>query len=275
VRWVVRAHAILLATTISLTFCYPGVEAILLFDASVVLAQFALLTIWLTLTGQPTLGRTAVVAVYPLLCAAAHDPSKWSIGALLGMVFGLPCTLVGVIILTFPLSMARSLGLVLQRFTAEAMPLPRRLQFSIRVLLGVMVGVAVLFGLSQYSLMTLSNPGPKENPGAFALAVGLVFVTFNVILLSIPLVCVWVVLTPGQALPRLGTALVGWMLSGVLMVPYMSGAPVSFSIPLGALSGGAAVLIVTLAVLRRLGYRVVWEKELANPFGPRDAGSRA
>jgi len=254
----VLGHAMLLAVTIAVLGCFPGVTALRLLDASVIVAQFSLLTIWITLDGKPSLLRAVQVSFVMTLIYAAHAATAWDLEMLLGLVCVVPAAFILVTVYSLPLSIAQWMGLELMRFGPKALPPPRRLQFSIRGLLWVTVGIALLFGLKELSLARGPQPGSPSFGMVEILATFMMMLVGITVYLSAPLVCVWVAVPPGKILPRLTTAVVGWGLGGVLVAHYTSMGSWGPAIPAAAIAGGVPIVLATLFVLRRLGYRVVW-----------------
>jgi hypothetical protein len=283
VRWVVLFHAVLLATAIALQSMVPRQAAIDWLVAPVAIAQIALALIWMNLDGRMTARRTVgvafVIAVVQLLDSPGPRPE-----ALLGLICLVPGLFIMLTVLSIPLGIAHSLGLQLHRFEPGNMPPPRRMQFSIRAALIASVVVAVLFGLKGVvsNLGTTAEPIGMSIGGALALVVMILVVV--TIYLSIPLVAVWAVLTPGPILPRLATAIVGWSLAGLLLLHYMQPGEGSlqFTFPSATTAGAIPIVIATLLVLRQMGYRAVWfdrdtwlvveEFEVGSPFEPRGQG---
>lgn len=259
VRWVVLGHVVLLATVIALQSMVLRRAAIDWLVAPVVIAQVALALIWMNLDGRMTARRTVgvafVIAVVQLLDSPGPRPE-----AILGLICLVPGAFIMLTVLSIPLGIAQSWGLQLHRFEPNEMPPPRRMQFSIRGALILSVVVAVLFGLKG----VVSNLGaPDESIGmgiGGVLALVVMILVVVTIYLSIPLVAVWAVLTPGKILPRLATAIVGWALAGMLVFHYMQpgkGSP-QFTFPIGTTAGAIPIVIATLLVLRWMRFRAVW-----------------
>ncbi len=281
VRWVVLAHAMLLAVVIILRSAapFPGLR---LLDSSLVMAQGALLLIWATLDERATTRRMLGVAFVVAVIQVVDSPMISEPAAFLGLICLVPSMFFMLTILALPLSFAQSMGLQLQRFSSHHMPPPRRLQFSIRSVLLVSIGVAVLFGLKGVPEMLDRQPGADAHQIAFALAIVVMVLVVSSIYLTIPLVAVWVVLTPGKILPRLAIAVVGWGLGVVLVYHYTQISEGAFHPSLSASATALALLILlaTLFMLQRLGYRAVWldrdgwnlleEIPAGSPFGTSD-----
>ncbi len=272
VRWVVLAHVALLATVIGLQSLIPTPSMLHWLDASLVIAQVALLLIWMTLDGRGTVRRAFGVAFVIALIQVAHSPGARILSALPGLICFVPAMFMLVTVLALPLSFAQSTaGLQVQRFDSRNMPPPRRLQFSIRAVLLISVGVALLFGLKGIPESLDQQPGESSQQVAFALSVAAMILVGMAIYLSIPLVAVWAVLTPGKILPRMATALVGWSLGGLLVFHYAWTR--EQSVPLagftGITAGAIVILLATLFVLRAMRYRLVGDTGSGgNPFQP-------
>jgi hypothetical protein len=139
------------------------------------------------------------------------------------------------------------------------------MQFSMRTLISVTSGVAVLFALAQIALSSRQGEFAASLSGlgslVAAVAVPSVVITCAAIVMTIPIACVWAVLSPGPVLPRLALIGVGWLLGSLLIFQVF----VSERAQLGVAAGVGAVAIVvltaTLGVMRALRYRVVWEVE--------------
>ena len=220
VRWVVLFHVVLLVTVIALQSMLLRQAAIHWLVAPVVIAQIALALIWMNLDGRMTARRTVGVAFMIAVVQLFDSPGPW-LGEILGLICLVPGMFIMLTVLAIPLGIAQSWGLQLHRFEPSEMPPPRRMQFSIRGALILSVVVAVLFGLKGV-VSDLGTPAESTGmsiAGALALVVMILIVT--TIFLSIPLVAVWAVLTPGPILPRLATAIVGWSLGGLLLLHYM------------------------------------------------------
>ncbi len=243
---------------VGLQWVFPNNSALRLIDASLVMAQVALLLVWMTLDGKATIGRALGAACIVTLIQWVHTVPY-------GIVTpGIVCTVMSILmiltVLAIPLSIAQGRGLQLKRFTYHDMPPPRRLQFSIRSLMILTVSVALLFGLKGVTEGLSRSPDSIGRGFAAALAVAVMVVVVIAIYLSIPLVVVWIVLTPGRILPRLATAVVGWALGAVLVFHYteISAGFLKSAVPAIATAGGILIVFATLLVLRAMGYRAVW-----------------
>ncbi len=95
---------------------------------------------------------------------------------------------------------------------------------------------------------------------AGGLAIVAMCLVVSAIYLSIPLVAVWAVLTPGKMLPRLVTAIVGWGMGVLLVFHYMQagGGSIEVNVSAGVTALAIPILLATLFVLRQMGYRAVW-----------------
>jgi hypothetical protein len=261
VRWVVLAHAALLLTVITLQSVIQAGNVLQWLDASLVIAQVALLMIWMTFGGPGAERRTFRAAVVVGLILVAHTPGPGKLNAIPGMICLVPALFMALTILALPLLFAQSMGMQLLRFDAHAIPPALRMQFSIRAVLLLSVAAAVLFGLKGIPEMAFSQPDSAGNSAAAALAIVVMIVVALAIYLSIPLVAVWAVLTPGKILPRMATAIVGWGLGGLLVFHYTDAREGTFQleIPVTVTAGGLVILVATLLVLRAMHYRVVWD----------------
>lgn len=278
VRWVVLGHLVLLGGIISLLTAFPDQEVLWRLDAILILAQVALLMIWMTLDRDrpPGVGRALGVTVILLVVHVAHAPAVGDPGFVSSFVCSWPCVLVLLGVLALPLSMAESRGVMIMRFSPDRMPPPRRLQFSIRTVLIGAIGIAVLFSLR--GLLDLLGKWPLAIGADFTLVMLVMILVIAAIYLSIPLVAVWAVLTPGPILPRLATAVVGWSLGGMLAYHYAQ-LP-DRAVPLAVIgtttAGAIPILLATLFALRQMGFRAVqigidgWafldESDTASPF---------
>ena len=262
VRWVVLVHAMLLGTVITLITLNPGQDIWWQLDASLVLAQIALLLIWMVLDGTRRSNTDRAVGVTCLLLVIylAHTPAIGDLEWISSVVCVGPCVFLMLGLLALPLTFAASRGLVIARIRHERLPPPRSLQFSIRSVAVAAVGVALLFSLK--GLATALNRSPESialgivTPFALV-AMALVAVA---IYLSIPLVTVWAVLSPGKSLPRLGAAVVAWAMGALLVFHYMQtgeGTVQNSTISTGSTAGAIAILLGTLYVLRQMQYRAI------------------
>ncbi len=258
VRWVVLVHALLLVGVVGLEWRFIRNHVLLLVDASLVIAQIGLVLIWMTLNGKATMRRTLGAACVVVLIQLVHTVPS-------GIVTrGILCTVLSLFImltvLALPLSIAQWRGLQLRRFDCSNMPSPRHLQFSIRSVLVTSVGVALLFGLKGIPEMLDRWPGSTGNSFGAALAILAMGLVGSAIYLSVPLVAVWAMLTPGKVLPRLALAVVGWALGAALVFHYMQGGDGAspLIVVATATAGGIAILLATLLVMRAMRYRVVW-----------------
>lgn len=282
VRWVVLVHAVLLGAVISLLTVFPEQEMLWRLDAMLVLTQVALLLIWMTLDRNrpPGVGRALGVTTILLFIQLAHTPTVSDPDFISGLVCTWPCIFIFLGVLALPLTLAESRGVMIMRFAPGSMPPPRRLQFSIRTVLIGAVCVAVLFSLK--GLLDFLEEWPLSIGVDFALVIFIMVIVAVAIYLSIPLVAVWTMLTPGRILPRLATAVVGWGLGGMLIFHYTqtdgNSMQIESTIPVTATAGAIPILLATLYTLRRMGYRAVqvgrddWgfldEPDAGSPFAP-------
>jgi len=261
VRWVVLLHALLLGSLIALMTLKPGLDVLWQVDFSLVLAQVSLVLIWMALSdGQPMsrdrmVGATCVLlAIYLAHTPAVGDPEWMFTAVCVG-----PCIFLLIGVAALPLSVAASKGLLIARFRPEAMPPSRKLQISIRGLLWISAGIAVLFGLGEFSLTTGRQTGESGAGIGEALATLVVILVISTIYLSVPLVATWAILSPGKILPRLVVSVIAWAMGGMLMFHYTrigEGLP-QLGTADSVTAGVILILLSTLLVLRRMGYRAV------------------
>ena len=163
-------------------------------------------------------------------------------------------------VLALPLGIAEASGYQIERFSRRKLPPPRRMQFSMRYALITTACVAILFSLKGLA------GALEETPDSIALGIvapiafiGMILVLWT-ICLSIPLVAVWAVLTPGKILPRLATALIGWGMAVMLALHYTHTEEhlLPATVLAGVTVGAILTLLATLLVLRQMGYRAVW-----------------
>ncbi len=242
VRWLVAAHVVVLAAILSfLPVLGPETGLVCLFQG-VLLADGALLAIWFTLgTVPPLSGFIEFLAVVMCFCLL-----PWT-----------GCTMASI---WFPLVVTRSRGMRLKRFTAEDMPLPRPLQFSMRQLMWSSAAAMVLFGLGQLKPSRWKFYEAKWGALGAALAVYstvIVGIACVAIVLTIPLVCVWAMLSPGRVAPRLATAVVGWLLGGLLIFHLAGGAGSELAFGGAVCVLGIVVLTASLGALRAMHFRAV------------------
>ena len=261
VRWVVLVHGLLLGTLVAAMAVFPNQGVLRLLDASLVTAQIALLLIWMTLDGHrpPGVGRTLGVTSVIILMQAIHAIAIRDRSGMESLVCMVPCVFVMLGVLALPLSVAHSRGFRVVRLSCESMPPSRRLQFSIRSAMVAAVCVAVLFGLKGPWAALGKSPESIGLGIAGTVAIVVMVLVGCAIFLSIPLVAVWAVLTPGRMLPRLVTASVGWEMGGMLIFHYTQTGEGSLELAISAAStaGGTLILLATLFVLRQMGYRAV------------------
>ena len=264
VRWIVLVHGVLLGTLITLITLAPRFDLPWQADAALVLAQVALLLIWMTLSGGRASSTDRMVWTTCALLAVhiAHTPVVGSIQWVLSLVCMVPFLFVMLGVVALPLTIAASRGFLIVRFRHEAMPKAGRLQFSVRSVVVAAVCVAVLFSLKGIVV------GLSESPESIILGIVTPFAAITMVLvipgiyLSIPLVAVWAVLSPGTVVPRLAAALVAWAMGGVLVFHYLQtgDGPLRVAIPTsvaGVTVGAVLILLATLFVLRAMGYRAV------------------
>ena len=252
VRWLVAVHAVLLVAAICLANNLPSNTIVAAVREGIIVSQVALFLIWLVLISS---GRI--------------NAPQFLIGL---------CVCVGpVVVLALPLVLARGKGMRVRWFSSENTPPFRPLQFSMSQIMGVMSVMALLFALGQLSPAngTHDASGRDVLETTFAVigtvVVGLACVA---VVLTIPLVCVWAVLSPGTVFPRLAVAFVGWLLGATLVVHVAGGALSGPGAVMGAAGMGALILLATLAVLRTLGYRAIWQVDPRMSSSPTCAASR-
>ena len=260
IRWVVAVHAMLLVGVIILNRAMLGSYVAWHLDASLVIAQVALLLIWMTLDETSSIRRFFGAALITSGILLAHtipfglfDP---------GMLCIVPAIFLLLNVASLPTLLVGQAGLVIRRFHLHNLPPARRLQFSIRSVLVASITLALLFGLGNLP-HAFSKTG---SPPGFGLAhLVLLFVMLGVFL-SIPAVAVWTVLRPGTILPRMIIALFGSGLAGALVFhlnQQLGASPENLLPPALATASGLAILLATLLVLRAMGYRAVWLNEEA------------
>lgn len=267
VRWVVLAHVLLLGIVIGMRSAIPGAVVLYTVDASLVVAQVALLIIWMTLVEREGMIRRTLGSAFVVVGVfALHMPPSVLLVAIRGVIFNVAGVFILLAILAFPLSFASTRGLQLMRFSPESMPPPQRLQFSIRTILLAAICLALLFGLR--GLLDLAKTWPVAIRWDLVLITVVMFVVGATFYLSIPLVAVWATLTPGKVLPRMATALFGWALGAMLLYHYIqSGAgssPMYVSVTI-VTACAIPILLATLLVLRAMGYRFI-RSASGNPF---------
>jgi hypothetical protein len=247
VQWVVAVHTVLLTVTILLLCGSPFNELLAALGAGLMLAQAALFSIWLVLDREPSLKRRVAILLLPVL------------------LIMLPLVACPIAALSLPLLMTQADGLQLRRFRPETMPLPRPMQFSLSHLVRMTFVITVLFALGQF------GPSRQElyasrlgELGNVLTAIGTVIVGLacGAVVLTIPVVCVWAILTPGKVVPRLALAGTGWLLGTLLLVHLIGGLQPELVVAAAIAGVSIAVLTVTLMALRGMGYRVVWETPL-------------
>jgi len=279
VRRIVWAHVVLLLVTTAVHHVAPSALIPRTIAPAVALAQFFLLTIWLYFFSIAGLRGIAGVAIYMVGMMVILETAGLSwrergwhlVYVVPSLTAGLPCTMVFLTVLTIPLSWAQEIGLRIRRFDGVAMPAPQRLQFSVHHLLWVTLLAALLFGLAE-----VGKHDPMSNepawPAQTMAMLAMVFTSFAVFT-TVPLVAVWAVLTPGPVAPRLGVVTIGWSLGGLLFF-HGSQQIINHSLVSDVLRFSVFVVTVlalvcgTLAALRRLGYRAVWEKDDEDLLGP-------
>ena len=236
VRWVVLTHFVLLTSMTGLLYAMRASSVFVWLGASLVIAQVALLLIWMTFAG----------------------PRK--INAIPGLIGLVPAFFIALTIPALPLLFARSRGMQLDRFTPDTMPAPQRLQFSIRSVMVGVIGVAALFSLKGLVAGLGNWPEPRGIGLVAALATIVMGMAVATMVLTIPLASVWVVLTPGKVLPRLVTGLVGWGMGAMLLFHYTRTEPFAHQLAVyaGVTAGAIPILLATLLVLRWMGFRTVW-----------------
>ncbi len=250
IPWIVMAHLALLAVLFGSALNYSSTHYVLFAFAAVVLAQASLISIWLVLGWGSAKAKLVILVCLPLLF----------------LVF--PGVVCPILVFVLPLVFTQSDGLRLTRFTPADLPPPRTLQFSMIQLMRVTIVVIVLFALGQF------GPGQREVYAARLGEFGNVLTVIGVVVVglacagtvvTIPVVCVWAVLSPGKVLPRLGVALVGWMLGVVLLIHYVGGVsePLGASVAVAGLA--TTILLATLLAMRPFGYRAVWQVEPGDP----------
>lgn len=263
IRWIVRAHIALILTTTVWRLCFPTASVAEIASLSVAIAQWGLLLIWLTLTPERSLSRMFAVAVYADLAFLAHmlpDLGPWEIFSQLASV--LACMILGHI-LSVPLLFAHADGLRVRRQIFGPTPSSAPLQFSMSRLLWLTVLAAVLFGVVQAG----RGRSPTDPHAAITLA-GLVgFVVCVGIVVTWTRVCVWIALTPGSVMPRLAVAAYLWLLGALLLVRDPTTNLLEAVEQMIGLAAATAIVLLTLALVRRQGYYAIWEKEETDDKG--------
>jgi hypothetical protein len=253
VRWIVVAHALLLSTVLALFQAFPKDLVMQVVSPAVVATQTMLLVIWLNLGGGVRTRGLLGTAGYLYLMAGLHAPAVWRMPFFLSLMIGLPLSALVIALLGLPLAMVRIEGLRLRRFGSAELPPRQRLQFNMFHLLWVMASLAVFFGLGQ-----VAQVGSHGSGGIETIAFLVTILITAAILMSVPLACVWAVLTPGPVLPRLAVATLGWGLGGLLIAYYYQPVATVAAVPAAIAVLAVAFLLATLSLTRRFGYRVVW-----------------
>ncbi len=270
IRWVVAVHAMLLVGVIILNRAMLGSYLAWLLDASLVIAQVALLLIWMTLDEPSTIRRFFGAAIIAWGILLAHMAPLGLIDP--GMLCLVPAIFMVLNVASLPTLLVAQAGLVIRRYHPHNLPPSRRLQFSIRSVLVASITLAFLFGLGSLPHAFSKTGGPP----VFGLAhLILLFVMLGVFL-SIPAVAVWTVLRPGAILPRLTIALFAGSLAGALLFhlnQQLGASPEDLLLPAFATAGGLAILLATLLVLRAMGYRAIWLNEQAASHPDVSAGT--
>jgi hypothetical protein len=256
IRWIVRAHIALILTTTVCRLCFPSVSAAEIASLAVVIAQWGLLLIWLTLIPERSLRRMFAVAAYADLAFLVHmlpGLGPWEILSHLAGVFGY---MISGHFLSLPLLSDQAVGLRVKRVVSGRVPSAAPLQFPMSRLLWMTALAAVLFGAVQ-----AGSRGAERPEVANAIAVWVVFGIGAAIVLSWIRVCVWIALTPGRVLPRFAVAAYLWLLGGLLLVrdPSMYSWDLFMMTAIPAIA--TAILLATLVLVRRQGYYAIWEKE--------------
>ncbi len=251
-RWIVLGHLVLWLTAIALFLCFPEILVLRLGSLGIAGAQLALLTIWLNLGDELKLRRLFAVAGYLALVVALQAPMNW--WAFAAFVTGYPLAAFMVAALGLPLTMIRMEGMRLRRFDRQQLPPPWRLQFSVFHILWIMAFVALVFGIGQIA----QDPGSMTAVRVMA-ALGMFFVIAAVVI-SVPLVAAWAMLTPGPILPRLAAAVLGWLLGGLVIGSYYGAAAFPMLMWVLVFIVAMVLLVATLGMVRWLGYRLVWRE---------------
>ncbi len=279
IQGIVVVHAVLLVLSSLVANAWPNEPFMPVVCSAVVLSQTMLLLIWMNLSGEPTAGKVFLIAGHLLLAFVVHSLRDLAMalgfhfgaGLIIGLLFlagiWIPVVAFGCAIFGLPLAVARSEGLRLRHFPADDMPTPQPFQFRLAHMLWATALMAILFALGQLAEIGAKSPGSIQT--ARAVAELATFLVGLAIVLSIPLVGVWAVLTPGSRVPRMATALFGWGLAALLIAHYNRGRPDVFFYFGPTLLVATALVLLTLARLHRLGYRVIWtsnEGEGRSPF---------
>ena len=187
IPWIVIAHLALLAALFGSALNHSSNRYALFAFAAVLLAQASLVSIWLVLGWGASKAKLVILVCLPLLF----------------LVF--PAVVCPILVFVLPLVFTQSDGLRLTRFAPADLPPPRTLQFSMSQLMRLTIVVIVLFALGQF------GPGQRElyaaklaEFGSMLTVIGIVVVGLACVAMAvtIPVVCVWAVLSPGRILPR-------------------------------------------------------------------------
>ena len=238
-RGIVVLHVVLLVATMIVLSHLPADSIAHAIGWGVLLGHISILLIWLILVKYQTNPRSHEGVVY-LVMIAVVSIAGCAIAAL-----------------ALPIMVARGEGMRVERFRPGSLPVPRPFQFSVSQLLKATVLVAIVFALGQFAS---HGDAPHTDFGPVLAMISLI-VFWGVCLVAgstIPVVCVWVVLSPGTVLPRLGMAAVAWLLAGVLVVHHNGDTLPNVPYLMSATGVAMLLLFATLFVLRSAGYRMIW-----------------
>ncbi len=258
-RPLIVGHALLLATAVTLWICWPHSYVLRGACATLTIAQWGLLSVWLFLGPEKTLRSIALVAFFPLVASLVSDPRPFEPQVLLQ----LPCLLFSTAMFTEILNLAFTFvkheGLRVRRLASGDPPEAKPLQFRISRLLTLTALAAILFGVVQHGWKSQDS-----NPVAFGLAVVTVFVLGITLFLSWTIVCVWIALYPGRVAPRLAVATYFWSLALLLLAALpakTSSGTIEFDTGGPDLAIGfaltTAIFLTTLLLARRRGYYAI------------------
>ncbi len=252
VRWIVVGHLVLWLTAFALFLRFPEILALRLGSLGIAAAQVALLAIWLNFARELKSRRLFAIAGYLTLVVALQAPINW--WTLAAFLTGYPFAAGVVALLGLPLTMIRMEGMRLRRFDRQQLPPPWRLQFSVFHMLWIMAFVALVFGIGQIAL----DPGSVSAVRVMA-ALGM-FCVIAAVVISVPLVAAWAVLTPGPILPRLAAAVMAWLLGGLVIGSFYGTTALALRVSVPVFVVAVVLLASTLGLVRRLGYRLVWRE---------------
>lgn len=264
IRWIVYGHVVLILTSATLIFCIRDVPPLQATSMAIVLAQWGLLLIWQAICVERSLRRMFAVAAYVVLAILAHIAPELSspeivnhLTSVIGFVF------LGHI-LSLPLIFAD--GLRVKRVAPDHVPLAAPLQFSMSRLLWLTFFAAVLFGVVQAGFYS-----DGRSPTVSVLAVLTVFSVGAAVILTWTRVCVWIALEAGRMMPKLAISVYLWLLGGLLLFHDLSIYSRDLLMTTAIPAIATAILLGTLALVRRQGYYAIWEKEETEDKGHGEA----